>query len=181
MRRALGMTIALAAALAAGAASSSAVEHRKVPAAIVKDLNVPGLGLEFDAAGKVTNLAAEPIELNGDSEPELVVHGLGHICGAANCMTWLYRKAGRGYELLLDAGTINRIEPQKSFTKGYRDIMAVMHGSAYDSDLKLYKFDGHVYRRKGCFYRTDQTRDQDGTMRELKKPKITRTRCEEEE
>jgi hypothetical protein len=185
MRRALRVTVALASmALAVRGASSAAPEraHVKVPEQIVAELKAEGFELEFDAAGKVDNLAAEPIDLNGDGEPELEVHGMGSpTCGAANCVTWLYRKAGRGYQLLLYAGSINRIEPQKSSIKGYRDIMTVMHGSAFESGLKLYKFDGRRYRRKGCFFRTYQDQDAQGNVRELKKPKITRTRCEEEE
>jgi hypothetical protein len=128
--------------------------------------------------GSAENLVAEQIDLNRDGEPELEIHGTGAgICGAANCVTWIYGKSGDQYQMLLDAGSIQRIEPQKTFTKGYRDIIASMHGSAWDSDLTLYKFDGKEYRRVGCFVRTYRYEDKRGRKREWKRPQITPVEC----
>lgn len=156
------------------------VAGSEVPKEIVDQLLEDGYELEVSAAGTTSNLEAHPIELNRGGEPELRVHGLGKICGAANCMTWVYQRDAGDYRLLLDAGSVNRIEPQSSFTKGYRDLMAVMHGSAWESDLTLYKFNGEEYERDSCFYRTYQYADSDGTLREWAEPKITRVECFEE-
>jgi hypothetical protein len=51
-------------------------------------------------------------------------------------------------------------------------------GSAWDSDLRLYKFDGREYRRVGCFFRTYHYRDRHGHMRELKRARITPVACQ---
>ena len=128
--------------------------------------------------GRADNLVAEPVELNRDGKPELKVHGIGDICGAANCETWIFRKVGNKYQMLLDAGSIQRIELQKTFSHGYRDLIASMHGSACDSDLTLYKFDGQKYQRVTCFFRTYRYPDRRGQMREWKQAKISRRECE---
>ncbi|MEA2559087.1 MAG: hypothetical protein QOH06_591 [Acidobacteriota bacterium] len=161
----------------AGSGTKSRVE---VPKEIVEQLLEYGYELEVSAAGTASNVAADPIEVKRGGEPALRVHGLGKVCGAANCVTWVYEKTANGYRLLLEAGSINRIEIQRSYTKGYRDLMAVMHGSAWQSDLTLYKFDGERYQRDSCFHRTYQYEDRHGTLREWKKPKITRVECEVE-
>jgi hypothetical protein len=132
--------------------------------------------------GSAENLVAEPLDLDRDGKPELEVHGIGPgICGAANCVTWIYRKAANEYQMLLDAGSIQRVEPQNTFTKDYRDIITSMHGSAWDSDLTLYKFDGKQYQRVGCFFRTYRYKDKRGNYRESKLPIITRAKCELEQ
>ena len=138
--------------------------------------------IKLRPGGSAENLVAEPIDLNDDGKPELEVHGIGSgICGAANCVTWIYRKTANGYQMLLDADIIQRVEPQKTFTKGYRDIITSMHGSAWDSDLTLYKFDGKQYRRMGCYFRTYRYKDKRGSYHESKRPKITRAKCEQEQ
>jgi len=171
--------VALVCSLALSEQAASGAEPRvEVPEKIVDQLLEDGYEIEVGGAGTASNLEAHPIELNRGGEPELRVHGLGRICGAANCVNWVYQKDADGYRLLLDAGSINRIEPQKSYTKGYRDLMAVMHGSAWESDLTLYKFNGEEYERDSCFYRTYQYEDSDGTLREWEEPQITKVECE---
>ncbi|HXU34704.1 MAG TPA: hypothetical protein VN851_29345 [Thermoanaerobaculia bacterium] len=182
------MTIALAAACFALWATRSAAQQAviEVPRKIVAELRAAEdeeeIWIEVNADGTAKNLTAEPLELNGDAEPELWVRAIGSPpCGAANCPNWMYRKIAGGYELLLAAASINRIEVQKSSTLGYRDVMTAMHGSAWESSLTLYKFDGKRYRRKACFERTYQYKDAKGELREWKKPRITKTECENEE
>ena len=156
-----------------------AEERVEVPKEIVEELTELGYELEVDAAGTASDLEAHPIKLNRDGEPELRVHGLGPgICGAANCVTWVFQKTANGYRLLLDAGSINRIEPQRSYTKGYRDLMVIIHGSAWESNLILYKFDGEYYNQAKRYFRTYQYEDKDGILREWKEPKTTRIACD---
>jgi hypothetical protein len=76
--------------------------------------------------------------------------------------TWVFRKVGQDYQLLLDAGSVARVERRPAVRKAYRDILTVQHGSAYDRSLRLYGFDGRQYRLKLCFERhyevTDESR-----------------------
>jgi hypothetical protein len=128
--------------------------------------------------GSAENLVAERINLGSDGKPELWVHGIGPmICGAANCVAWIFRKTGSEYQMLLNAGSIQQVEPQKTITNGYRDIIASMHGSAWDSDLTLYKFNGRQYQRAKCFFRTYRYKDKRGRFRETRRPIITRVEC----
>lgn len=165
----------------------AAQRHRpiEVPKKIVRQLmNDEDLRelIKLRGDGSAENLVAYLINLNRNGEPELVVHGIGiGICGAANCVNWIFRKGGNEYQMLLDAGSIQDIEPQKTSTNGYRDIITSMHGSAWDSDLILYKYDGEQYQRVGCFFRTYRYQDRRGRMREWKSPQITRAKCEPEQ
>jgi hypothetical protein len=120
------------------------------------------------------------IDLSRDGRTELVVHGINEICGANNCYTWIFQKAGNSYRMLLDAGFIQQIEPQKTYTNGYHDVIGAMHGSAWDSELTLYKFDGKKYRRAGCFFRTYRYKDKRGLFRDSKRPIVSRVRCDVE-
>ncbi len=102
---------------------------------------------EYTNDGLAKYLTAEQVDLNRDGKSELIVHGINEICGANNCYTWIYRKVGNSYQMLLYAGFIQQIEPQKTFTQGYRDVIGSMHSSASDSGLTLYN---SCYAARGC-------------------------------
>ena len=124
--------------------------------------------------GAAKNLRAEFIELNHDSTAELQVHGIGScICGANNCANWVYRKTGDGYQLILDAGSINHIEVKKTLTNGYRDLVTAVHQSAFSTGLAVYTFDGKEYRLKECFQRSYSS-----TGRRQRPPRIERVKCD---
>jgi len=137
---------------------------------------------EYTIEGLSKRLVAELIDLNRDGKSEIIVHGIGDTCGPYWCANWIYHKTSADYQLLLDAGDIQDIEPQKTFTNGYRDVMAARHGSAFDSGLSLYKFDGKQYRLKACFERSYRNyEDRRGHLHVSKRPKIARVRCEAEQ
>ena len=125
----------------------------------------------------VAYLVAEPLDLNRDGIPELVIRGRNKICGANNCVAWIYRRTTTGYERLLSTGAIQRIEPQATMSHGYRDVMTWMHGSAWDGDLTLYTFDGQRYRRVQCFTYTFRYFDAHGEMHELDRQRTTPAVC----
>lgn len=155
----------------------------QVPKEIIEQIKRdPNLkdAIELDANGKALNLVASKLAISRTGTPVLYVHGINSICGAANCVTWLFRKSGKRYEMILDAGSVQQLIPQKSFTKGYRDIMSSKHGSAFESYLILHKFDGKQYRPSTCFFSTGEyEEDQQGNFRKWKKPIITRTKCDQ--
>lgn len=181
------LACALGLLMALGPAPAAAQRRGvKVPRGIVRQLARDENVREFfearpELAGDPAKfLAAESADLDGDGGPEFIVRGINQICGANNCHHWIYRKAGGGYRLLLYAGFVQQIEPQRGATKGFRDLIASMHGSASDSDLTLYKFDGKRYRRAACFFRTYRYRDGSGRFRDRRRPLVTRTKCETE-
>lgn len=157
----------------------------RVPKAIVDQLlQVEGIGIyiKFDSDGYATNLVARPLNLEERNKQQILeVSGCcGEFCGNVNCATWIYAKTKNSYHLLLDAGVVESIVPQKAFSNGYRDVIVISHGSAWSSDLELYKFDGEKYRRKKCFQRDYSYLDEQGKLRELKRPRITKIRtCED--
>jgi hypothetical protein len=160
----------------------------KVPEQVVRLLlrdegirDVLGFKHEYTIEGLAKRLTAEPTDLNRYGKPEIIVHGINDICGAQNCYYWIFRRAGKGYRLLLDAGFIQYVKPQKTLSNGYRDVMGAMHGSAWAHDLTLYKFDGRRYRRAGCFSETYRRRDKSGGFREVRRPIITRRKCNAEQ
>jgi hypothetical protein len=124
-----------------------------------------------------TMLFAERVDLNHDGVPELVVHGQGRICGPYWCPYWIYRRTSAGYERLLDAGNVQRLEPQATASHGYRDVTAWRHGSAWDGDVALYKFDGRQYRSAKCTHYSYTYLDARDVRHELKRPRITPEPC----
>ena len=136
---------------------------------------------EYTISGLAKYLVGESIDLNRDRKPEIVVHGIEDICGANNCAYWVYRKTANGYQLILDAGSINHIELKNTFTNSYRDLVTAMHGSAFDSGLAVYKFDGKRYQLKECFQRYYANyEDKHGRFHVSKRPTITRVKYEPE-
>lgn len=122
-------------------------------------------------------LIAEPLDLNGDGVPELVIRGRNAICGANNCVAWVYGRTATGYTRLMDAGSIQHLEPQRPRRHGYRDVMTSMHGSAWDGTLTLFRFDGRRYRRTRCFAYTHRVVDAQGRVRDLEQRRVTPTPC----
>jgi hypothetical protein len=152
----------------------------RVPHQIVEDILKDTLLDELlpNRAGSLAaNLVAVPVDLNGDAVPELEIRALNFICGPNNCPTWIYRRTASGYERLLDANSVQTLQPKSTLSHGYRDIMTARHGSAWDSDLVVYKFDGRVYRQSACFSRTYRYRDAHGNFHELKRPRIAPVSC----
>ena len=171
-------------ALVQAPASASAQRARttRAPPQIVEELLKDTMWIDMPAPpidSVAPDMVAEPLDLNGDGVPELEILAINHLCHSpSNCPVWIYRRQGAGYERLLDAGNIVLLAPQKTLTHGYRDIMTTRHGSAWQSGLTLYKFDGHEYRRSACFSEMDGFRGRDGEYHFRKKPRITPVPCE---
>lgn len=163
-------------------ASAQRTRTTRAPRQIVEELLKDTMWIDMPAPpidSVAPDVIAEPLDLNGDGVPELEVLAIDHLCHSnANCPVWIYRRHGAGYERLLDAGNIVGLEPKKTFTHGYRDIMTTRHGNAWISDLTLYKFDGREYRRSACFSEWDGFQDRRGEWHERKKPRITRVACQ---
>jgi hypothetical protein len=123
-------------------------------------------------------LIAKRVDLNHDGVPEFVVQGIDRLCGASWCPFWIYRRISIGYERLLDAGNIQRLEPQATVSDGYRDVRAWRHGSAWESGVTSYKFDGRRYRPAQCFDYNWRYLDSHGRVHELKRPRITPEPCD---
>lgn len=129
------------------------------------------------------NFRTKKIDLNRDGKPEFAVQGLNeHLCSpTGNCSFWIYRQSDKGYEPLLDTGDVQQYYFQNTISNGYRDIITAMHGSATDSDLSVYKFDGKQYQLKECMERSYSYKDKQGRYRIRRTPLITHVKCQSEE
>lgn len=96
-------------------------------------------------------------------------------CGATgNCEFWIFQKSRDGYRLLL-AGEAQTFTIQKSRTNGFSDIVLGMHGSATETGLTVYRYEGGVYQEVGC-YLASWTILEGEEVRQLKEPLITACR-----
>ena len=125
----------------------------------------------------------ERVDFNHDGEPEIVVRGSGrYFCSpTGNCDFWIYRRTESGYEPLLLTGNVSQFYFYGTFSNGYRDIVTAMHGSAGDSDLSVYRFDGTQYRLVRCMSRSYSYIDRQGRFRETDRPIIRPRECQVEE
>jgi hypothetical protein len=91
------------------------------------------------------------VDINGDASPEVIAQPTGSDwCGAVgNCRTWIFQRKKQQYILLLDfiAQSITVQGPPTSF----RDIVASMHSSAMESELRLFRYRTGRYRESGCY------------------------------
>jgi len=93
------------------------------------------------------NMTIEELDLNGDGVNEYEVEMSGPCaCGMVNCSIYIYRKAGQGFEAILDDAAGLGVELLKTSTNGYRDLLVTARDTAATQDETVYKFDGKRYR-----------------------------------
>lgn len=94
------------------------------------------------------DMTVEERDLNRDGVKEYEVQLSGMCaCGAHNCTIYLYRRAGQGFESILDESASGLgIELLKTATNGYTDIQINAHANAATESRTVYKFDGKQYR-----------------------------------
>jgi hypothetical protein len=123
-------------------------------------------------------LRAKPrwADLSGRAGRELIVRAADpcNCSPTGNCLFWVLRKNGTGFDVLLETDLVNNYSVKNSRTNGYRDLMTASHGSAYQSGLTLYKFDGKEYKASECMNREYELQE-DGSV--AKKPTITKVDC----
>ena len=102
---------------------------------------------EGGAAKAQENMTIEELDLNRDGVNEYEVEMSGPCsCGMVNCSIYVYRKAGQGFESILDDAAGYGIEQLKSSSNGYRDLMVTARDTAATQAETVYKFDGKRYR-----------------------------------
>lgn len=97
------------------------------------------------------------VDLNGDRVQEYVIwatHPTG-MCGASgNCAVWVYRKKSSGFEQMLEADTTAMLNPAKTKTNGYSDLLLGSVSGAHITYFNTYKFDGREYRSVSCYVKS---------------------------
>ncbi len=91
------------------------------------------------------------LALNGRTQ--IIVQGVGECqCSpTGNCSFWVYEKSTDGYRRLLVTNMVQVFSVENTRSHGYRDIVTGAHGSAFDTDLTVFKFDGERYQPRECW------------------------------
>lgn len=104
-----------------------------------------------DQQGIVRQLGEKPENLRAmkvrtGSGGIFLVQGVGDICGANNCEFWVLNS---DYRILLENAT-QTFKLQSSIHNGLPDIVTSMHGSAFESSVTYWRFQGKHYVRVAC-------------------------------
>jgi hypothetical protein len=153
--------------------ASKPVETKTV--SIPKEIKERLLSVEDVKDG--AELRAETI-VAGANQTRLLIGGDGRFfCSpTGNCPYWIFRKTRMGYQEEVNLGEAQTVSIEKGKAK-FPDVLARQHGSATDSDLRLYQFDGTRYRLIKCM--NQSYRDPNDIDRILDKPIITEFQCEQ--
>ena|ERR1051326_3090082 len=117
---------------------------------------------------------AEQFIVDGE-ETRLLIRGSGQfLCSpTGNCPYWIFRKTANGYAQEIE-GSAQAITVKKGNSK-FPELLSQQHGSATDSELRLYEFDGTAYHLTKCM---DQSySDPNDIARTLDKPILTEILC----
>jgi hypothetical protein len=127
-------------------------------------------GDDSPSVGDITEgITLKKIDLNKDGQPEYLTTLGPFLCGVTgNCLTWVYRKTGDEYQLLLRTSG-RQLLLEKTSTGGFRDLRMEAGNSADKQDFSIYRFDGNKYLARVCY-----TQTYSGKGRKLK---ITRWKC----
>jgi hypothetical protein len=93
-----------------------------------------------------SNVDGKLVNLNDDGKDDLLVRA---DPGANITGFWLFRNAGRRWELVLYTVTLN-LSIKKTRTNGFHDV-EITALSAVKGWVALYKFDGVKYKPRGCW------------------------------
>jgi hypothetical protein len=129
-----------------GCAPKTPEETNTGPDASAVDMSVPPqirdqlLSAE-DIRGRAT-LKSETIEVDA-TQKRLLISGEGpFLCSpTGNCPYWIFRQTLAGYEMEIDLDVAQEVTIETGKTK-FPGVLARQHGSATDSELRLYQFDG---------------------------------------
>ena len=85
---------------------------------------------------------------------QILIKGSGIcLCGAQNCLFWIYRQTGNRYELILNGTGSTKVSAGQKSAKGYRDVVSESHASANETILRTYRYDGSQYQLERCVNR----------------------------
>lgn len=121
-------------------------------------------------------LRVEEFDLNGDGRLEYFAEDFCSPTG--NCGFWiLEERKGSAHELLAtDLVQVVCVRYTKS--NGYRDIQLSSHGSAFDSEVRVFRFDGRKYEESERFDVRHEYDDKTGKWRQVEEP-TKREKCYE--
>ena len=121
--------------------------------------------LEQEGLSWNESLDAEPLDLDR-THHALFVHGIRRcLAGNANSPIFLHIRAGNGWRRLLynigqslqvctkaypPCPAVKGPKRKSGITHGWPDLAIWRHGSAWEGDQLVYRFDGDMYKLVGC-------------------------------
>ena len=120
----------------------------------------------------VTDTLVDTVHLGPPGEDDLVVTDRSECSPTGNCTILVLRPFKDRYRVILD-GIGQSFSLQRSKVNGFRDVVLKMHGSATETTIKIYEFNGSRYLRAACYDENTTLLDADGNVQELEKPRIT--------
>jgi hypothetical protein len=112
------------------------------------------------------------IQLGPPNEHDLVVTDQSGCSPTGNCPILLLRPDDDHYHVILEA-TAQSFTTHPNQAHGFREIVFRMHGSATESTVREYRFDGKRYIRSSCYNEIYAVLNRDGNLQELSKPRTT--------
>jgi hypothetical protein len=115
------------------------------------------------------------VELDGQSKPEVIAQAGGEKSGCSptgNCPIWVLHRRGTTYEILLEADA-QTFTVQRTRTRGFLDIALSTHGSAFETEERVYKFNGEAYRESACSDVLWSSLGRDGERHQLSEPRVS--------
>jgi hypothetical protein len=162
-------------------APSTRQTNKQLPAAIMKLFRIEWGGMNSNDCqiNPDKDFRFSRVDLNGDGIAELLVSSTAPcLCSpTGNCYFDVYRVTRSRLQTILHDDSIQSYKVLTTRTKGYFDISTYVHGSAFDGDLKIWKFDGKQYQIAECFDQTYSYIDENGEQHILKEPRKTRVPC----
>jgi hypothetical protein len=122
-------------------------------------------------------LTSQKIDVQTGEEWLLVKGGGEFLCSATgNCPYWLFRRVSDRYQMELNLGVAQEVTVERKSKTANPVLTAKQHGSATQSGLRLYQYDGKRYKLVRCM-RSDY-QDPSHPDRLLDKPRITDEPCD---
>ena len=152
----------------------SRTERDRLLAAITHQLSDYDFQSEEDQNKAPMEARIKYVVLGSGSDQEVIVQaGDRTSCSpTGNCAFWILRRQGDSYAPLLRAEA-QTFTLQRTRNLGFLDIVLTRHDSAFQSEVRVYKFDGESYKEAGCYWAEWQQVGEDGEYHKLEDPKIT--------
>lgn len=128
--------------------------HLTAPPALLEILDKEDRDCVVTNGGLNKAVHVQAIQLAADHSRQILIKGSGLcICGAQNCLFWIYRQTGNRNELLLNGTGSTKVRARQKSAKGYRDVITESHASANETILRTYRYDGSRYQLERCVNR----------------------------
>ena len=138
-----------------------------------------GIKSEQELEEIIAKTRIKAVDLGGSSFKEFAaLSGDDQSCSpTGNCEFWILQQDAGKYSVILHRIATQTFTIQPTISNGFHDLVLGQHGSATETGLTLYCFDGSKYRRVACYDASWRSLGKDGEYHDLKEPRIVPTTC----